>query len=144
MHPYPHLYKTSASATQHSPVTVSSPGLDELVTTPPPEFGGPEGHWSPETMLVASVANCFILTFRAIARASKVEWESLECEADGTLDRAERVTCFTRFDLRARLKLAPGMDPDKAERILHHAESVCLITASLKADVHLETEIDTA
>lgn len=141
MHAYPHLYKTTASADQTSAVTVSSPGLADLETTPPPEFGGPPGSWSPETLLVASVADCFILTFRAIARASKVEWESLECDADGTLDRVDGVTRFTRFDLRARLRLAPGMDPAKADRLLHKSEAVCLVTASLNSEIHLETEI---
>lgn len=144
MHAYPHIYKTSAQASPDSAVTISSAGLPSLSTTPPPEFGGPEGNWSPETLLVASVADCFILTFKAIARASKLEWSDLSCEAEGVLERVDNVTRFTRFNLKARLKLAPGMDVERADKILHKSESACLITASLSADVHLETEISTA
>lgn len=141
MHPYPHHYRTSAAATADSTVRIASPGLPELETTAPPEFGGPKGNWSPETLLVAAVADCFILTFRAIATASKLEWLDLSCEADGTLDRVEGVTRFTRFHLRARLTLPDGVDPEKAEKILHKSEAVCLVTRSLNAEVHLDTDI---
>jgi organic hydroperoxide reductase OsmC/OhrA len=87
-------------------------------TAGPAEFGGPGDVWSPETMLVGSVANCFILSFRAIARASRFEWVSLSCDVAGTLDKVERVTQFTRFDLRAELTIAPGADEKKAHRLL--------------------------
>jgi organic hydroperoxide reductase OsmC/OhrA len=141
MHPYPHLYKTSAVADPDSVVRICSPGLEDISTTAPPEFGGPEGSWSPETLLVASVADCFILSFRAIARASKLEWLELSCAADGYLDRVDNVTRFTRFDLQARLKLPEGADHRKAERVLHMSEKNCLITNSLSSEVNLETEI---
>ena len=43
------------------------------------EFGGPGDLWSPETMLAGAVAGCFILTFRAAARASSasIPWRKL-------------------------------------------------------------------
>lgn len=137
----PHIYRSNASASATSNVAVSGAGLPTLDTTAPPEFGGPEGHWSPETLLTASVADCFILTFKAIARASKVEWTNLTCDVEGTLDRVERVTRFTRFDLSATLTVPAGTDQGRAEKLLEKAEQVCLITNSLAAERHLETEI---
>lgn len=142
MQGYPHIYKTSASTVPDSVVTVRSPGLEDLTTTAPPEFGGPEGNWSPETLLVASVANCYILTFCAISRASKLDYVSLQCDTDGILDRVDNVTRFTRFDIRARLRLPEGVDHHKAERILRMSEANCLITNSLSAEKHLETTIE--
>jgi organic hydroperoxide reductase OsmC/OhrA len=142
MQGFPHVYHVTARSGTDNPVTLSSKGLPELSTMPPPEFGGPEGHWSPETLLAASVADCFILTFRAISRASQLGWTSLECDVEGTLDRVDGVTRFTRFDLRARLQVPAGVDVEKAEKILHKSESVCLITASLATENHLETVIN--
>lgn len=142
MQGFPHIYHVTARSGADDPVLLNSKGLPQLTTTPPPEFGGPEGHWSPETLLAASVADCFILTFRAIARASKLEWTSLDCDAEGTLDRVDGVTRFTRFDLRARLQVPEGVDVEKAEKILHKSESACLITASLATENHLETVIN--
>ncbi len=90
MQAYPHHYLATATGRNQGNVIVSGEGLPDLDTASPPQFGGPEGVWSPETMLSATVANCFILSFRAIARASKFEWTSLECKVDGVLERPER------------------------------------------------------
>jgi organic hydroperoxide reductase OsmC/OhrA len=141
MHAYPHHYRASGSADTESNVTLSGEGLPELVTTAPPQFGGPEGYWSPEALLTASVADCFILTFRAIARASKLDWTHIECDVTGTLDRVDRVTRFTRFDLTVDLEVPAGTDREKAEKLLHKSEAMCLITASLNTENHLETQV---
>lgn len=144
MHAFPHVYRTSAAADASSNVTVESPGLEAITTTPPPEFGGPEGHWSPETLLSAAVADCFILTFRAIARASKLDWTALRCDVDAILDRADGTMKFTRMDIRAHLTVPADVDHDKADKLLHKAESSCLVTNSLTAELKLETTIQTA
>lgn len=141
MQGFPHHYHVTANAAQESTVTLGSTGLPDLATMPPPEFGGPEGHWSPETLLAASVADCFVLTFRAIARASKLDWSDLSCSAEGVLDRVDGVTRFTQFHIKASLTVPAGTDHDKAERILHKSEAACLITASLATDNTLETTI---
>jgi uncharacterized OsmC-like protein len=92
-------------------------------------------------MLVASIANCFILTFRAVARASRIDWISLECSVDGTLEKVDRVTQFTDFQVKARLEVPAGTNEAKALKMLDKSERVCLITNSLKADSHLEAEV---
>lgn len=141
MQQLPHHYAASAAAESESHIRVDSPGLESLEAAGPAEFGGPGDRWSPETKLVASVASCFILTFRAIARASKLDWHSLQCEVVGELDKVERITQFTRFQVRARLRVAPGIGADKPKKLLEKAERSCLITNSLKAETHLETEV---
>ena len=141
MQGFPHHYIVSASGGNEGNVVVSGEGLPDLDTQGPPQFGGPEGIWSPETMLSAAVANCFILSFRAIARASKFEWNSLECEVDGILDRPERATFFTGFNIHVVLKMPTDSKPEMAQRLLEKAESICLITASLKSEIVLTTEI---
>jgi organic hydroperoxide reductase OsmC/OhrA len=138
---YPHKYLATASGGNEGDVVVSGEGLPDLKTQSPPQFGGPEGVWSPETMLSAAVANCFILTFRAIAGASKFEWASLECNVEGVLDRPERTTFFTVFNVHAVLHVPTDAKLDMAQRLLEKAEHVCLITASLKSEIVLTTDI---
>ena len=142
MHDFPHRYRASCTARAEGPVAAGSPGLATLETYSPPEFGGPEGYWSPETLLTASVVDCFVLTFRAIARASQCEWLELECDAEGTLERVDRVIRFTRFDIRARLRIPADGNPDRAERLLQKAEENCLITSSMSAEVHLGITVE--
>lgn len=141
MHPFPHLYQASASAQPTTSVAVASPGLPGLTTDAPVEFDGPDGLWSPETLLTAAVADCFTLTFRGIAKASRFEWTSLNCQAEGNLDRVDRVTRFTAFRIVAELHIPAGGDPEQAERLLHKAEKGCLITNSFIAETKLETRV---
>ena len=90
---------------------------------------------------MGAVADCFVLTFRAVAAASRLEWSALECTAEGTLDRVERVTQFTGMTVKAKLTVPAGTDPAKAERILEKAEAGCLVTNSLACETHLEAEV---
>ena len=141
MHPYPHLYLVQASATPEGDVPVTSGGLPTLVTAPPPEFDGPGGRWSPETLLCAAVADCFLLSFRGVARANKFEWRSLECEVEGTLNRLEGKTRFTQMVVRARLRVPAGTDEAKSVQLLERAEHVCLISNSLNAERRVEATV---
>lgn len=141
MQAYPHHYKAAASVTGSEPVAVSSAGLQTFNSAPPAEFGGPGDQWSPETLLMASIADCLVMTFQAIARASKFDWLDLHCEVEGVLDRVERVTRFTSYDIHARLTLPAGADEDKARQILEKSESACLISNSLTGEKTLHIEL---
>jgi organic hydroperoxide reductase OsmC/OhrA len=142
MQQLPHHYSVSASAGAEGEVKLSSGGL-ELASAAPAEFGGPGDRWSPETLCVGAVADCFVLTFRAIARAAGFPWVALKCEVDGTLDRVERVTRFTEFFVRASLEIARGADEQQGLRLLERTEQACLITNSLKGTSHLEAKVMT-
>ncbi|TAN07637.1 MAG: OsmC family peroxiredoxin [Rhodanobacteraceae bacterium] len=144
MQEYPHHYRASATGRIQGAVRIASPQLPSLETAPPPEYGGDPGYWSPETLLVAAVADCFVLSFRAVARGSGLAWDELACDVEGTLERVDRVTRFTGFDLSARLRIADPDSRDKAMRCLEKAEQVCLITNSLTGGTTLHCQIDTA
>ena len=141
MQDLPHRYEVAAVASAEGNITLESSGLRSITSAAPLEFGGPGDLWSPETLLVAAVADCFILTFRAVARASKLSWVSLECHVDGTLDRVDRVMQFTAFRVRASLRVPSGTSEEQARRTLAKAEQTCLITNSLKCASHLETDV---
>ena len=143
MQDFPHHYQVTAAAGTEGDVDLSAQGVSTIASAPPTEFGGPGDKWSPESLLVAAVADCFVLSFRAIARASRFEWDSLQCSVNGVLDKVERQTRFTAFEVNAQLIVPEGTDVAKAERLLHKAENVCLITNSLIADTHLETDVVT-
>jgi organic hydroperoxide reductase OsmC/OhrA len=99
----PHHYRVAAAGAVGGDVELTTERTPGLRSASPAEFGGPGDRWSLETLLVAAVADCFLLTFRAVARASKLSWASLRCDVTGTLDRIDRVTQFTHLDLRAHL-----------------------------------------
>lgn len=140
---FPHEYAITAVGSPDGDLELRADQLPVLHSAPPPEFGGPGDRWSPETLLVAAVADCFVLTFRGVARALELPWISLHCEASGSLDRVERVPQFTRFRLRVHLSVVEGTSQELARRALEKAEHGCLITNSLKGTTELETAVET-
>lgn len=143
MHPYPHHYVASAAGDPSGLVAVASPQLPGFETAAPPEFDGPGGVWSPETLLCASLADCFILTFRAVSRAAQFKWSHLECRVEGVLERVERQSQFTRFTTYASLVVPSGSDVSQARKLLEQAEHGCLIANSLRGARALEIEVST-
>ena len=144
MHPYPHLYQVTAAGAADGTVSVDAAGLPTLDTAPPPEFGGPGGQWSPETLLCAAVADCFILTFRAVSRAAGLPWSTLECRVGGTLERVDGASQFTHFATQAALVVPAGTDLSKARSLLERAEHGCLIANSLKGARTLDAQVTAA
>ena len=144
MHPFPHHYRALARGGPAGVVTIEAQGLPDLATQPPPEFDGPEGFWSPETLLLASIVDCYVLSLRAVARASKLEWTSLEVDVTGVLEKVDGVARFTRFTLSPRLVLPAGTGEGLALNVLKKAKSVCLVTNSLNAEVELLPVLEVA
>ena len=143
MHPFPHCYTVSASIRPDGDVPLSTEGVRVIESSSPKEFDGPGNQWSPEGLLTAAVADCFVLNFRAIATASKYAWHRLEARTQGTLDRVDGKMRFTRFDTQAKLHVAAGADVERAKRLLEKAESSCPVSNSLNSERHLTLEVVT-
>jgi organic hydroperoxide reductase OsmC/OhrA len=141
MQPLPHVYSVTAAASANGAVGLNAAGLPGLPTDAPAEFGGPGDQWSPEALLAGAIASCFILSFRAVARASHLEWVRLDCDVDATLDRVERVLQFTKVIVHAKLTVPAAMDVASCERALERAEHGCLVANSLRCARELRIEV---
>jgi len=43
--------------------------------------------WTPEHFLLAAMASCYIETFKAVAKASKLDFQGIEVGVDGSLEK---------------------------------------------------------
>lgn len=121
----------------------SSDGLPEITVGAPPEFGGPGGLWSPEHLFVSAIASCYMTTYLAIAGHSRLEVAGLDVPAEGRLVQGEdRRFSIDRVVLRPVIRIRDEGDREKAERIAHKSEEVCLITRSVRSEVVLEATIE--
>lgn len=141
MKPFPHHYTTSAIGGASGAVVTSSRSCPSLLVAEPEEFNGTGEHWSPEQLFTAMVANCLILTFRAIAEASGFHWIELACKSEGVLERVEGVNRFMHINISATLLLTAGADEQKGLRLLTKAENQCLIKNSISAQTSFNNEI---
>lgn len=142
-HELPYYYETEAEWSGGVNASMRSPGLPTLDIAPPPEFEGREGFWSPEHLYVASVNACFVMTFLAVARFSKLDIAGFSSRAEGKLDKAAGAGFeITEILIRPTLILRHSEDLERAGRLLEKAKNNCLISKSIKTVVTLQPEID--
>ena len=71
------------------------------------ELGGLQGRWTPEQLLLCSLAGCFTTTFHEVARAAKFDFTDLEVEIEGSVRRNRNAGCnFNEILIRPRLDRA--------------------------------------
>ncbi|PYT94886.1 MAG: osmotically inducible protein OsmC [Acidobacteria bacterium] len=143
-----HAYRVEAIGAGGRNGVVHAEGILQAISfSPPPEFQGEVGRWTPEHFLVAAVASCFISTFEGMAQTSHLEFDSLRLAAEGVLAKEDSSWRFTEIRLRPTVTLRKEEDRDRAVRLLEKAEQSCLVARSLQCKVALfpavkvETEV---
>lgn len=137
----PHHYSVIVNAEPEHSLKASAAHLPILEVAPPRQFDGPGDKWSPEELLLAAVANCFVLSFRTVASIAKLEWQTIQCTTEGVLDKVERAMQFTEIVTKVVLTVEHEDSRLKAEKLLGKAEQICIVSNSLTATKHLEIEI---
>ena len=107
----------------------------------PPEFGGEPGYWTPEHFFLAAVTTCFVATFRAVANASKLDFQGIEVAADGVIEKDSGGFRFTKVSLKPVVIIYAEPERERALRLLEKAEHLCLVTRSLSCTIELEPKI---
>ena len=107
----------------------------------PPQFGGLEGRWSPEDLLLSAVASCFTTTFRALADHSKFEYTDLQVEVEGTVHKAESGYEFAGILIRPTLTISNLEERARADRLLEKAKRLCLVSHSLIPQQTFESQV---
>jgi organic hydroperoxide reductase OsmC/OhrA len=135
----PHRYQVHLQ--QRGPDSALSSGIrPPLVGAPPPEFGGRPDVWSPEHLLVSSIALCFTTTFRSLAGRTELSPRGYCVDAEGTLDKTAEGLRFVSFQINVTLDVAPGQ-AELAHGLLARAKKACLIGKSLNAPIELKAVV---
>jgi len=138
-----HAYRVSAWWTSgRSGLVKSDSAPNGIHFTAPAEFGGLEGRWTPEELLLASVASCYTTTLRAIAGAARFNFTDLQVEASGTVRKASSGYEFTQIVLRPNLMIASVEERDRALDLLQRAEKLCLVSRALGPTVTFEPQLE--
>lgn len=108
----------------------------------PPQFGGLEGRWTPEDLLMTALASCFTTTFHAIAGYSKFEYTDLEVEAEGTVNKAGTGYSFREIVIRPSLTIPSEDKREWAINLLQKAKELCLVSRALATAPKFETRVE--
>ena len=109
--------------------------------TAPPEFGGIEGRWTPEDLLLCAIASCYTTTFRALADNSKFEYVDFGVEVEGQVSKAELGYAFGDVVIRPSLSISSEDQRERGLRLLQKAKKVCLVSGALKVAQTLEPQV---
>jgi peroxiredoxin-like protein len=140
-----YAYQVTAHWTNHKRGIVEADSIPRTINyAAPPEFGGEPGLWTPEHLLLAAVSTCFVATLRAVADASKLEFDGVECPVEGRIEKLEGGFKFTRVTLRPVLTIHREEDRERTGRVLEKAERACLVSRSLECTLLLESTIHVA
>lgn len=103
----------------------------------PPQFGGLEGRWTPEDLLLGAVASCFTTTFQAIAENSKFEFTDLEVQEEAIINKADKGHSFAEIAIRSCLTIASEELRNRALN-LDKTKARCLVSKALAVTPRLE------
>lgn len=106
--------------------------------TAPVSFGGIDGRWTPEDLLLGAIASCFTTTFRAIADREQFEYIDLQMEVNGTVVRHDTGYGFAGISIRANLTVADPETQQRGVKLLHSAEARCVIARALAIEQKFE------
>ena len=120
--------------------SVSSPNAIHF--TAPKNFGGLEGRWTPEELLLAAISGCFTTTFRTIVSRAESDFTDLEAEAVATMRKVDSGYMFTEIVLRPVLKIADPEQRERAIELLNRAGRLCLVSRTLDIPLRLEPEVE--
>jgi peroxiredoxin-like protein len=138
-----HAYRVAAWWTSgRTGLAKSDSAPNAIHFTAPAEFGGLEGRWTPEELLLAAIAGCYTTTLRAIAGGLEFNFTDLQVEASGTIRKAESGYNFTQIVLRPNLKIFSLEERDKALDLLKRAEKLCLVSRALGTTLRFEPELE--
>ena len=118
--------------------TVSAPSKEELEVATPPEFpGGIAGVWSPEELLVASVASCYGVTLAAVAELREIPLHNLQVSGTGHVSKRDDGRFgFVAVELDV-VVATNAASVRAAEVAARKAEDLCLISQALDIPVHV-------
>jgi organic hydroperoxide reductase OsmC/OhrA len=109
-----------------------------------PEFGGLEGRWSPEQLLLCALAGCFTTTFQDVARNSKFQYTDLEVEVEGNV-RWNKAGCnFSVITIRPTLIVDSEQDVEAGLALLSRTKAACLISRAITVPQTMEPRVEAA
>jgi organic hydroperoxide reductase OsmC/OhrA len=133
---FPHRYEIALERTASSKAAVEAPPRPPIAGGPPPEFDGDARQWSPEHLLLSSLALCVFTTFEALAARASLGVAGWSARASGMLDKGPDGLAFTSFRVEVLVTVAPA-DLRNAERVLARAEQHCIVTKALRVPVEV-------
>lgn len=129
------VYKAQSTSTTNKK-WVSEANNQEIVVSPPKEFGGEANTASPEHLYALSLLNCYIATVKVIAEKSNYALPNLNTRIEVHLDTDKKENPLSK----ATITLNPTQHTKKLQHILKKAKEHCYVHHSVKTKIEITVE----
>jgi len=135
-----HRYGVRTEWREGHVVQLEAPGKPSLHVALPSDFkNGVPGVWSPEELLISSLATCFELTMIAVAENREVPLHSLCVDATGYVENKNHLYRLVLLELDVRIETDTGCEAE-VEHIAAVAHEGCLVGKALDTPVRLDVQ----
>ena len=134
-------YKTSADWIDGKKGTSACEGKPAIKISTPPEFGGPEGFWTPEDLLTSAVASCIMTSTLFFADRAKIKMTAYTSQATGTMEKTAAGLVITNVLVSIDITLESTEQAEAMQKAVKQAEKTCPVSNSLNCPVELELNI---
>ena len=121
-------------------VSASSSGAFELPFTIASRIGNPEGKTSPEELLAAAHASCFVTSLGGELARAGTPPQHLDVHCTITMDEVEGKGHLIVASALAARVVAPGADEEKLAKAAEAADEGCPFSALIKASASVTYE----
>ncbi len=134
-------YETSVDWKEGKTGETRCEGKPAIEVATPPEFGGPEGVWSPEDLLTSAVATCIMTSALFFIGRAKIQLRTYKSTAVGTMEKTAEGLAITRIAIEVSIELDDLAQADATRKAVEQAEKTCPLSISLKCPVELTVNV---
>jgi organic hydroperoxide reductase OsmC/OhrA len=100
-------------------------------------FFGDDARYNPEDLMLASLAECHLLTYLALATKAGIRFEALSIQVTGVLAASGGKTRFVSATLTPVVALAAGSDAALAQSLHRDAHEQCFMSNSVNFPIEI-------
>ena len=139
----PFFYETTIRWQERRRGVLEAYPLPPITASPPQEFHGEPGYWSPEYLLLASIESCLMASFLGMAGEAGLAVSSYRSSSLAKLDTLNDHSIeFTKLTVRPVVEVGAAENQEKVLALLNEAKQECLIVEALKIPVQVEPAVN--
>jgi organic hydroperoxide reductase OsmC/OhrA len=138
-----HLFRVVAWwSAEHTGLAKCNSAPTAIHFASPVAFGGLKGRWTPEELLLCSIAGCFTTTFRTLAEGSKFDFADLQVEAEALVNKAEAGYVIGEIVIRPHLMIHSEEYRKTGFLVLRKTGALCLVLRALAVSTKIRPRVD--
>ena len=123
---------------------VEPPGKPPILGSASSRYFGDDGRYNPEDLMLASLGECHLLTYLALAAKAGIRVTALSAQVSGTIAKIEGKMRFREATIRVSTEIEAGADAERAQQLHEPAHEQCFMASSVNFPVQIAATVTKA